>query len=70
MPNPEVVNDNIQTVRENEMHSAFWESVELSEKDYKVRARARFAFTFHSFDSCSSSSRDSVAVVLIINIRK
>ena len=39
MPNPEVVNDNIQTVHENEMHSAFWENVELSEKDYNVRAR-------------------------------
>eukprot|EP01035_Chromulina_nebulosa_P034394 gene34394-46136_t len=43
MPNPEVVNDNIQTVHENEMHSAFWESVELSEKDYKnFRGRSGF----------------------------
>jgi len=36
MPIPSVVDDNIKLVRENEMHSPFWESVELSSADYKV----------------------------------
>jgi hypothetical protein len=55
MPNPEVVNDNIRTVHENEMHSAFWESVELTEKDYKVRAIIPL-----------SGSRPVVVVVVVV----
>eukprot|EP01036_Dinobryon_divergens_P027208 gene27208-35939_t len=78
MPNPEVVNDNIQTVRENEMHSAFWESVELSEKDYKnFRGRSGFwagwydlfsTGTIAAYEGYNSLSDPSVRSTSVITI--
>lgn len=35
MPNPDVVNDNIKTVHENEAHTDFWKTIELDANVYK-----------------------------------
>ena len=34
MPNPDVVNENIQTVHEHEAHDAYWNKIELNDADY------------------------------------
>jgi len=78
MPNPSVVDDNIKLVRENEMHSPFWESVELSPADYQnMHGRSGFwggwydlfvTGTIEAYEGYNTMSDESVRYTSVITI--
>lgn len=78
MPNPEVVNDNIQFVHDNEMHNSVWNEIAISTSDYSnMRGPSAFwagwydlflTSTLEGFDGYNTYSDESVRQTSVITI--